>query len=364
MRRIFIVAGEESGDLHGSLLIKEIKKLSPDVEIVGMGGEKMKNAGMKSILKMDKDISVIGFGEAIRNIGKLTKIYNLLKNYLKRNKIDIFIPIDYPGMNLRLSHIAKEKGVKVIYYISPQVWAWGESRLRQIKKYVDKVIVILPFEKEFYKSKGIEVLYFGHPLLDIVKVEISEEEFRKNYKLEKPIIGLLPGSRKSEVKKNIPLLVEIAKEESKNFSFAFLRAKNIEDNNFSASFPVVSYHPYSLMKYSKLLIVTSGTATLEAAILGTPMIIIYQPSLFSYFVGKLVLKVPHIGLVNLIAGEKVFPEFVSPQIPKDKIIYEIERLTSEEENQKMRNFLSRIKKEIGKPGAPSRAAKFILTMIK
>ncbi|NOZ63582.1 MAG: lipid-A-disaccharide synthase [Caldiserica bacterium] len=365
--RIFMVAGEESGDLHGSLLIRELRKLSPEIEITGMGGEKMREAGMNVILEIDEKISVVGFQEVFQNLKKLRKVYAMLAQHLQDSNYNMFIPIDYPGMNLRLSRIAKEQNKKVTYYISPQVWAWGEKRVSWIRKYVDKMIVILPFEKDFYSKKGIEAYYVGHPLLDVVKPEIGEKEFREIYGLgENPIIGLLPGSREGEVRKNLPLLLNLVRAKGKDFSFVLLRAKSLEEEVFRAFSPlspevkIVSDHPYSLMKYAYLLVITSGTATLEAAILGTPMIIIYQPSMLTHLLVKNILRVPHIGLVNLVEGNNIIPEFVSPRISKDIIIQEVEKLSRDKENKGMRKSLKKIRDKLGEPGAAKRAAEIII----
>lgn len=369
--KIFMVAGEESGDLHGSLLIRELRRLSPEIEITGMGGEKMREAGMEVVLQIDEKISVVGFQEVLQNFKKLRKVYSMLAQYLQESSYDVFIPIDYPGMNLRLSRIAKEQNRQVIYYISPQVWAWGEKRVSWIKEYIDKMIVILPFEKDFYRKKGVDAYYVGHPLLDVVKPEIGEKEFREIYGLgERPIIGLLPGSRGAEVRKNLPLLLNLVRAKGKDFSFVLLRAKSLEEDFFYAfsSLPsevkIVSEHPYSLMKYSYLLVITSGTATLEAAILGTPMIIIYQPSMLTHLLVKNILRVPHIGLVNLVEGNNIIPEFVSPRISKDIIIREVEKLSRDKENKRMRESLRKIRDKLGEPGAAKRAAEIIIQSLR
>ncbi len=366
-----MVAGEESGDLHGSLLIRELRKLSPGIEISGMGGEKMREAGMNVVLQIDEKISVVGFQEVLQNLKKLRRVYAVLAQHLRKGRYDAFIPIDYPGMNLRLSRVAKEHNKRVIYYISPQVWAWGEKRVHWIKKYIDKMVVILPFEKDFYRERGIDVYYVGHPLLDVVKAEIGEKEFREIYGLgKKPVIGLLPGSREAEVRKNIPLLLSLVKAKGKEFSFILLRAKSLEEEFFHAFSPlppevkIVSEHPYALMKYSHLLVITSGTATLEAAILGTPMIIIYQPSMLTHLLVKNILRVPHIGLVNLVEGENIIPEFVSPRIDQDIIIREVEKLSRDKENERMRETLKEIRDKLGKPGAAGRAAEIIIRSLR
>ncbi|MCD6219705.1 lipid-A-disaccharide synthase [Candidatus Calescamantes bacterium] len=368
--RIFMVAGEESGDLHGSLLIQEIKKLSPGVKIVGMGGKKMQSAGMEPILELDEKISIVGFQEVLQNFRRLRMVYSTLARYLRENEYDVFIPIDYPGMNLRLSRVAKEKNLKVIYYISPQVWAWGEKRICWIKKYVDKIIVILPFEREFYEKRGIEACYVGHPLLDVVKPELREKEFREVHGLgEKPIIGLLPGSRESEVRRHIPLLLDLVSARAHRFSFALLKAKSLDENIFCRftippQVKIISEHPYSLMKYSYILVVTSGTATLESAILGTPMIIIYQPSIITHLIVRTFLHIPHIGLVNLVAGETIIPELVSPIINKEAIIREVDRLSQKEENKRMRKSLKKVRDKLGESGAARRAAEIIIQFLR
>jgi len=356
--KIFITAGEDSGDLHASLLVREIKKILPEAEFEGMGGKRMEKEGVKLVENI-KGLSVVGFQEVLSKWRKLLQVYNKLAEKLRKGNYSLFIPVDYPGMNLRLCKVAKEKGIKVIYYISPQLWAWGERRVEWIRKFVDKMIVILPFEEDFYRKRGIEAIFVGHPLVERVVPEISEEEFRKKYlKTSLPLIGLLPGSREEEVKRHLPLFKKLITHFQGKFEFLVLRARNVEEDIYHG-FRTVFEEPYSLMKYSYLLVVASGTATLEAGLLCTPMVIIYRSPLITYLVGRSLLKIPHVGLVNIVMGKRIVPELVGCRIKLEDLAREIQKIAKEEENKRIRRELSNLKRILGESGAVKRAAKVI-----
>ena len=375
-KKIMIIAGEASGDLHGSSLALALKELEPDVKLIGMGGEKMVKAGLQSFQDI-KDLSVIGLIEILSSLGKFKAAFNLLAGKLDSEKPDVVVLIDYPEFNLRFAKEAKKRGIPVIYYISPQIWAWRKERVNIIKEYVDKMIVILGFEKDFYAKEGVDVEFVGHPLLDSVKPSFKKEDFAKKYGLEPAFktIALLPGSRLTEIERNLPIMLKAAKRIKDRFGDSqFILAKPAEIRSSvyekilkrSSLKPVVAEGcPYDCINAAELVLVASGTATVETMILDKPMLIIYRVSLLTWLIGKMLVRIPNIGLVNIIAGEKIVPELVQFDATPSKITSEASSLlSSPEKMEAMRTRLAAVRSGLGGPGASKRAAEIILSKIR
>jgi len=373
-KTIFIVAGEYSGDLHGAGLAKALKKINPQIKLCGAGGELMKSAGVEIYYNF-LDLAVVGFWEVVKNLKKFKKIFKFLSQKLDMVNPDVVILIDYPGFNLRFAKEIKKRNIKLIYYISPQIWAWGRNRIKLIRKFVDKMIVIFKFEEEFYKSYGIDANFVGHPLLDIVKPSLPKSELLKRYNLspDKKTIALLPGSRETEVRRHLPLMLrtgEIIQKKIPAVQFILCRSPSISEDIF---FPYIRHSPlnitqltnsYDSIELADFVIVASGTATLETAILGKPMVIIYKTSFLTWAMIKPQIKIPYIGLVNIVAGEKIVPEFIQYEANPGKISQKVvDILTNQEKQTEIKRDLCKIKEKLGEPGATERAAKIILDYI-
>lgn len=373
--KIMIVAGETSGDLHGSNLVRNMKKIDPGLKFIGMGGHRMKDAGVENLFNID-DLDIVGVSEVFRGIFKIKKRFNELCKIMDKDSPKLVILIDYPGFNLRLAKQAKKRNIKVAYYISPQMWAWGKGRIKTVKAYVDKMIVILPFEEDFYKGYDVPAEFVGHPLLDIVKTSGTREEILTSLDITgKPVVGLLPGSRKQEIRRILPALVQAAKMIRNSLSdveFVLLCAENIEENdiervlhNLNISIKIIKNRTYDGMSCCDLLIGASGTVTLEAALLNVPMIVVYKASPFTSFLFKTFLRVPHIGLVNIMAGERIVPELLQEEANPENISRcTLDILNSNGKMSDIKNRLSGITEQLGSPGASKRAAESIYRMLE
>ena len=374
-KKVLIVTGEASGDLHASHLVKEMLTLEPDVYCYGMGGEKLRAAGTHIVFDIAQ-LAVMGITEVIRHFGQIYRVFTTLKGLLKNDRPDLIILVDYPDFNLRLAKVAHKYGVPVLYYISPQIWAWRTNRIKQIAKVVKKMIVVFPFERSLYEEAGIDVTFTGHPLLDIVKATKSKEENIKHFGLDdhKTTIGLLPGSRITEVKKLLPPMVGAAQQLAEQFSnlqFILpvapgLQKREIEKllQDSKVGISVVDNSIYDVISTAHLVVVASGTATLETALLSTPMVIIYKMSPISYLIGKKLVKVPYIGMANIMAGKKVVPELIQNEVTADNITTEVVHLLRDDHYyQSVCEDLTSINRELGKPGASKRAAQIAVNML-
>jgi len=374
-KTIMIVAGEASGDMHGANLVREMLNLDPALNFYGIGGNRLEKEGVE-LLANASDMAVVGLTEVVSKLGSILKIMGMMKRSLDERKPDLVILIDYPDFNIPLAKAARKRGIKVFYYISPQVWAWRKSRIGQIKKTVSKMAVILPFEVETYRQKGFSVNYVGHPLLDMVKLNYSKPESRKKFGLSEDeiTIGILPGSRLSEVRILMPELLrtaQILKRDIPDLQFVLPLADTLEETSvteiisrFNVDVKVISGHAYDVISCADLALVASGTATLETALLGVPMIIVYKISLLSYFIGRLFVHVKNIGLVNIIAGKTIVPELVQGDANSKRIAAEsLSILKNGERRQKMIKELEAIRARLGEPGAARRAAQIAHDMI-
>jgi len=374
-KKVLIVTGEASGDLHASYLVQAMLSLDPDVYCYGMGGEKLRATGTHIVFDI-AELSVMGITEVVRHFGKIYRVFTTLKGLLKNDRPDLVILVDYPDFNLRLAKVAHKYGVPVLYYISPQIWAWRTSRIKQIGRVVKKMLVVFPFERSLYEEAGIDVTFTGHPLLDIVKPTKSKEGNTKHFGLDphKRTIGLLPGSRLSEVKKLLPPMVEAAQQLTEHFTdLQFILPiapglQRIEIEKLIAGskteITVVDNSIYDVIDIAHLVVVASGTATLETALLATPMVITYKMSPISYLIGKRLVKVPYIGMANILAGKKVVPELIQDEANAHNITAEVTHLLQDNHYyQSVCEDLTSIKKELGEPGASKRAARIAVTML-
>jgi lipid-A-disaccharide synthase len=359
--KYYIIAGEASGDLHGSNLIKELKKLDRNYSFRCWGGDLM-NEQTNNLAKHHKDYSYMGFLEVFLNLYTIIKNISFCKSDILKYNPDIIIYIDFPGFNLRIAEWAKKNGFKNHYYISPQIWAWKESRIKLIKKVVDKMYVILPFEKKFYKEKhNFDVSFVGHPLMD----EISEDTSKLSQKIsEDKTILLLPGSRDQEIKKLLPIMLSVVSE-FKDYKFIIGAAPSqklsiYQDYVKDSNVEIIQNKTYELLKNCTAAIVTSGTATLETALFKVPQIVCYKSSWTTYLIGKILLKnLNYISLVNLIANKLIVKELIQNACSKKNLIKELNIILGKEERAKIISNYNKLENSLGGRGASNKTAKII-----
>ncbi|MCC6251984.1 MAG: lipid-A-disaccharide synthase [Bacteroidia bacterium] len=365
--KYYIIAGEPSGDLHGSNLIKHLKNIDLNADFRAWGGNRMSEQGA-TLFKHIKDLAFMGFVEVVANIGTILKNIRLCKEDILKYKPDVLVLIDYPGFNLRIAKFAKKQKIKVVYYISPQIWAWKENRIHHIKSYVDRMIVILPFEEEFYRKHHYPVFYAGHPLLDaiddILNNSNTKNEFLKiNLLADTPIIALLPGSRKQEIQVMLPQMLKMIKH-FKEYQFIVACSNNVQADIYHSmvkGYPVklVYDQTYQLLLHSKAALVTSGTATLETALFNVPEIVCYKGNFISYFFAKKLIKVNFISLVNLIMNREIVKELIQYDFNEEMLKSNLIQILQPEHQQWLKNEYSILKEKLGGKGASARAAKYI-----
>ncbi len=372
--RYYIIAGEASGDLHGSNLIKEINKKDSKAEIRCWGGDLMEGQGAE-LVKHYRDLAFMGFAEVLLNLKTILDNIKFCKKDILNFQPDVLVLIDYPGFNMRIAEFAKKQGIKVHYYISPQIWAWKQNRGYKLKRTVDKMYVILPFEQEFYKKFDMEVEYVGHPLIDAIgKRDTSEErneEIRKEFKLsDKKIVALLPGSRLQEINKMLPIMLQQAKY-FPEFEFVLAAAPSLEDSVFAEflknhdNFSVVKNRTYDLLQVSYAALVTSGTATLETALFKVPEVVCYKGSFVSYHIAKRILSIKYISLVNLIMDKEVVTELIQDNLNEKLLRLELGKLLeNESERSKMLNNFGLLIEKLGGGGASAKTAELLISDIQ
>ncbi|GEO08213.1 lipid-A-disaccharide synthase [Segetibacter aerophilus] len=365
--KYYIIAGEASGDLHGSNLIKQLHQLDQSADIRCWGGQMMEAAGA-TLVKDYKDLAFMGFVEVIMNLQTILKNIKFCKQDIQSFQPDILILIDYPGFNIRIAEWAKKTGIKTVYYISPQIWAWKENRVHTIKKYVDKMLVILPFEKDFYSKWEYKVEYVGHPLVEVI------ENFKATHTTPlggEKIIALLPGSRKQEINKKLPVMLEVSKA-FPEYHFIVAKAPGQEDafyKPFLAPYTNVSAlagKTYDLLNCATAALVTSGTATLETALFEVPQVVCYKGNPLSYQIAKRVIKVKYISLVNLIMNKPVVKELIQDEMTTENCIEELRNLLQNPlKQQQLQEDYSRLKNLLSKGGnASANAAEIIYAFVK
>lgn len=358
--KYYIIAGEASGDLHGSNLVIELKKMDPLAEIRCWGGDKMQAAGGQ-LVKHYRDLAFMGFAEVLMNLRTIFRNLKFCKKDISDYKPDAIILIDYPGFNLRIAKWAKQQKLKVIYYISPQVWAWKEGRVPMMKECIDKMLVILPFEKEYYKNKWHwDVEYVGHPLLEeIERKKIAGPGLKLS---DKPIVALLPGSRKQEIKIKLPVMLEVT-QSFPAYQFIVAKAPGVDSSFYDhmlkpyANVSYVENKTYDLLLQSRAALVTSGTATLETALFEVPEVVCYKGSWLSYQIGRRLVKVRFISLVNLIMDKEVVKELIQNNLTVANLTKELDELLNNENHKKqLQKDYKMLKKKLTAEGNASAKA--------
>ena len=377
-KNVLIIAGEVSGDLHGTSLIRELKKLDSSLKIFGIGGDKMRAEGMELIYHIDK-MAFLGFVEVIKHLPFIKKVQRDIIDEVKKRKVREVVLIDYPGFNLNLAKKLKalepELKLKLIYYITPQVWAWGKGRVNKIKELFNKVLVVFPFEEKFFKSKNVNAEFVGHPLIQEINSYkfLTKDQLNKKFDLDsaKEILLILPGSRKQEVESIFPEAIKAANKLSDEFNMQIVVAcsSSIDEKVFYGStdqknFKVIKDHTYDLLKHSKFGIVKSGTSTLEAGLMELPMVIIYKTSMLTYKIGKSLVKIKNIGMANIVLDEQVVPELIQNEANAGNIYDTAKNILSNNAllNQ-IKLKLRRIKEVLGDKNSPQNAAKIIYTLL-
>ena len=374
--KVMISAGEASGDMHAANLVKALRQIAPETEFVGMGSDQLREVGCELLVDC-ADIAVVGIWEVVKNYGTIKKALNQLIAALKASPPDLLILVDYQEFNFRLAEKAKAMGIKVLFYISPQVWAWRPHRVHNMAKKIDHMAVLFPFEEKFYESAGVPCTFVGHPLVDEVKTTQSLEQSLVNYGLSKdePIVGLFPGSRKSEVARVLPILLDAAPELRKtkpSVQFVLPKASTIGDENIA---PLLAQYSelnvkdvrdksYNVMQVCNAIMTASGTATLEIALMGIPNTIVYKIAPLSYWILKRMVKIDNIGLENIVAEKRIVQEFIQQDAEPKRIAVEVLRLLDDEDYRAiMIAELNKVKGKLGKEGGSKNIAKLALDMM-
>ncbi len=374
-KKILIVTGEASGDLHGAELLTDLKKKLPDAEFFGVGGAKMASAGAKIVYPIG-DLAIIGVSQVLLQLGKIKRLFTLLTNKLKEIKPDLVILIDYPGFNLRFAKIVKRHNIPIVYYISPQVWAWGGFRIHEIRRNINKMLVLFKFEETLYKKHKVNAEFVGHPLVDAVRPTNISRKLKNEFGLtNEKIITLLPGSRKSEIKNLLPAMLrgfEKIHSKIKNSRLLIAKYKELPAElyseilkDFKIPYKLIDGRTYDCVEMADLVIAASGTATLETAILEKPMIITYKVSPLTGIFFLIFVRIPNIGLVNIVSGKKIMPELLQYRATGGRIAKEgIDILTNAPRYKKMKDGLRRVREILGPVGASERAAGAIVKFLE
>jgi lipid-A-disaccharide synthase len=370
-----LVVGEASGDLHGARVVEELHKRDRALKIFGVAGEQLQRTEFEAIFQVSR-LTGMGLVELMGNAGNLWQAYQHLRRALRERRPNLLVLIDFPDFNLRLARLAKSLAIPVLYYISPQIWAWRQGRVRQIARTVDHMAVVFPFEVSFYRQHGVNVDFVGHPLLESVKISRSRESMLAQYGLNpaKPTIALLPGSRHGEISQHLAVMRDAALQLSQEIDAQFLCvcASTIDAGEIESALelpnltiPVIVEDRYDAIHAADLVWTASGTATLEAALLGKPMIIVYRVSWLTYLFARLLVKVEHIGMVNLIAGERLMPELIQYEVNPKRIIAESRPLLTDAcLRAAIAKKLVRLRERLGEPGAAGRVADLALSMMR
>lgn len=373
-RKILIVAGEASGDLHASRLIQALKSAEPHVQVFAAGGPKMRAAGANMVASLE-GLSVMGFTEVLSKLPAFYGLMQKLKRFMQHEQPQLVIAIDFPGFNLRVCKEAKSLGISVLYYIAPQIWAWGRNRINLMARVVDRVAVVFPFELDIYRERGLDVGFVGHPLLESVSVSGEKRILRRKLGLsaELPVVALLPGSRVHEVRRLLPRMLESALlvAQKRRVELAIGAASSVPASEFERIIkrlcvPVLVLRGVSseLLYVSDAAVIASGSATLEAAIVGTPMVIVYRVSPLSWLIARKLVALDYIGMVNIVAGEKIVSEYLQDEIDPRKISDELEELIfNEQRRSEVIAHLQSVRESLGGPGASEKVAAMALSML-
>ena len=373
-KHILIICGEASGELHATGLIQAINKIDPQIKFSGVGGKLLRQAGAE-IYRDIKDLAVFGFFDALKKLPQFLSLQELILEKIHEEKPTAIIFVDFSGFNLRLAKKIN-RAIPTIYYISPQVWASRTGRVKTIKRFISKMIVLFEFEKEFYLNHGINVDFVGHPLLDIVKPSMQKDEFLRGFGLSesKTTIALLPGSRRQEIENVLPIMLESARLINKNMpnaQFVIAKSEQVEFDVYNniisgpnINLKIVEGKTYDCLNSADFCLVCSGTATLETAIMEKPFAVIYKMSLLNYLLYRPQVRLPYIGMVNIVAGKMLVPEFIQFQANPRKIAdFALKTLHNPSRIEQIKNGLVQVKASLGEPGAASRAAKIIVDFL-
>ncbi len=375
-KTVMISAGEASGDLHAANLVKALHKIDDSIKVMGMGSDKLREAGADIIIDC-ADIAVVGIVEVLANYRKIKQALNTLADALRKNPPDLLILVDYQEFNFRLAKIAKEAGVKVLFYISPQVWAWRPHRVHTIGKLIDMMAVLFPFEEKFYQNANVPVTFVGHPLVDEARPDKTREESFAAYQLDntKPVVGLFPGSRKGEIKRVLPVLLQAAsllKNKHPDVQYILPVASTLNKSDIEADLSgfeslgihVVKDRSYNIMQVCNSIMTASGTATLEIALMGIPSAIVYRIAPLSYFILKRMVTIDNIGLVNIVAEKNIVREFIQHEARPQQIANEIDRLLSDNNyRNNMITELNKVREKLGKEGGSLNVAQLAYEML-
>ena len=365
--KYYIIAGEASGDLHGSNLMKELYKQDPNAEIHFWGGDLMQQTG-GTLVKHYRDLAFMGFAEVVQNLKTILNNIKFCKQDIKAFNPDVIIFIDYPGFNMRIAEWAKKEGIKTHYYISPQIWAWKESRIKAIKRDVDHMYIILPFEKDFYENKhNFAVEFVGHPLIDAIhnRKQTDEAAFRKEFSLDdRPVIALLPGSRKQEISKMLEGMLSVVND-FPNYQFVIAGAPSQEYSFYqqflgSSNVKFISNRTYDLLSIAHAALVTSGTATLETALFKVPEVVCYKGNWISYQIAKRIITLKYISLVNLILDKEIVKELIQDDFNTKNIRAELQKILTPEHRQNLLKQYDLLEEKLGGEGASRKTAEFII----
>ncbi len=370
-----IIAGEASGDHHAARLVEELHRINPDVSFRGIGGEKMRAAGVETLVDT-AEMAVMGLVEVLANYRFLKGVLERMRNELRNHRPDLLILVDYPGFNLRLAETAHELGVKVLYYISPQVWAWKKKRVFKIKKLVDMMAVVFPFETACYDTVGVPVEFVGHPLVDEVKSDFSRDAILQEFGIDpaRPVLGLFPGSRRSEVSRLLPLMLQTAarvKAVIPEIQFLMPRASTLPQellqqpvDESGVEVTLVSGRPYDVMRGCDTILSASGTATLEIGLMQVPLVVTYKMAALSYLIFSYLVKLDHIALCNIVAAERIAPELIQDEATVENMVREtLSLLQDKERAQEMRERMGKIREKLGASGASENIARLTLKML-
>jgi lipid-A-disaccharide synthase len=381
---IFISAGEASGEHYGALLIAALKKqlaeTAQTASFFGMGGERMAAAGLECVVRAE-EMAVMGLTEVVLHLPRIWREYRKLKKSIRDRRPSVAVLIDFPEIHFRLAMELHRLGVPVIFFVSPQLWAWKKKRIRLVQKYIDKMLVIFPFEEAFYRERGVQAEFVGHPLAELPPPSISREEFANEIGLDpaKTWIGLLPGSRPKEIRDHLPTILQAAQKLPGSFEFIVPLAPTLNAAQRKEVQQIVEIHGQGLslrlvddaraaLLHARASVVASGTATVEAALIGNPFVVVYRVSALTYAIAKRVVEVPHVAMANLIAGKRIVPELIQSDFMAEKIFQEIERLLPDgAPRQSMMEELARVKGLLGKQsagGAIDRVAEITLEILR
>jgi lipid-A-disaccharide synthase len=369
--KYYIIAGEASGDLHASNLMKELKKLDSEAAFRCWGGDLMAEQGA-DLVRHYRDLAFMGFFEVLAHLNTIAKNIRFCKTDILEYHPDVLILVDYPGFNLRISQFAHEHGIRVFYYISPQLWAWRSSRVKTIKKYVDRMFVILPFEKDFYTRYDYEVDFIGHPLLDVINGDTTYPGRRtfleRNHLPDKPMIALLPGSRRQEIRLMLEAMLKTVSYFGE-YQFVIAGAPSINPDFYTGitagtQVTVITGQTYDLLRHSEAALVTSGTATLETALMGIPQVVCYKGNFLSYLLAKSVIRVKYISLVNLVMDQKIVHELIQEDLTGPNLRNELKKILDGRERQEIIQSYAGLREKLGGYGASAKAARLMIQYLK